>query len=122
MLYFSLSQPATSSALEFESFYSYFKEDLSNNFGSSTSAILSATIKITKADWMNKSFEGMIEGFPLDQLNYLYLRMRSKDKDGLVSDLSEIIFVEPATEIINQAPIVFYSGKGIKNFQRKNFV
>ena len=121
MLYFSLSQPATSSALEFESFYSYFKEDLSNNFGSSASAILSATIKITKADWMNKSFEGMIEGFPLDQLNYLYLRMRSKDKDGLVSDLSEIIFVEPATEIINQAPIVFYSGKRDKEFPAQKF-
>lgn len=109
MLYFSLSQPVTSSVLEFESFYSYFKEDLSNNFGSSTSTIFSATIKITKADWMNKSFEGMIEEFPLDQLNYLYLRMRSKDKDGLISDLSEIIFIEPTTEIINQAPIVFYS-------------
>ena len=116
LLSFSLSQ-SVNAPLTFEAFYSPYQDYLSQ-LDVAASSVVSPILKITKADWANNYFEGIIENFPL--ANY-YLVLRSKDKDGLVSNLSEIIDLQLPSEIINPAPVVFYSATDTSSVSGPNF-
>lgn len=107
---------STSPILDFEALYSTSSNDFSNpDFLNSPPTKL----EIIQADWENNFFKGkLIDADEFSSTSNLYLVLISKDKEGMLSDFSEIVRVKdseilpiPIEESIQSAPLIFYSSK-----------